>query len=243
MAGGILAELGLDRYDRNARLRPALIVCLPVLLAVAVWLPDLWSFMGGLVSLVAACGALYLLSRYARYAGRRLERRMLRDAGGWNTTHMLRHRDDRLSAVTKERYHGALRARSLPMPSPAEELADPSQADACYASAADWLRGRTRGPEHKLLLDENIDYGFRRNLVGMRPLGITLCLLSLAGDGVLLFLKRNAHDARWTAGMALAVLFVGILLGWAFVLRRPFVEDASEAYAKRLLEHSDRLGA
>src|SRR3954466_15200621 len=58
-----LTELGFDRYDRNARLRPALLVVLPMLLVVAIWLPAVWTTAGALFTLVSACGATYLLAR------------------------------------------------------------------------------------------------------------------------------------------------------------------------------------
>jgi hypothetical protein len=234
-----LLKLVTDRYDRNARLRPALLVLLPIILLVAVWWPQLWTVVGGLISLLGASGVIFLLSRYARTAGRRLQAQMTAEDGGLASTRMLRHSDQLVSPVTKSRYHDFLRSNGLPIPSAEDEAADPGHADACYQSACDWLREQTRGPAHSLLLDENIDYGFRRNLVGMKPLGMTLTVLAFVANAVMLYISRATMDTRWTLGAVLAAGLAVLLLIWIGFLRRSFVEDASVAYSQRLLAFCD----
>ena len=69
----VMKELNFDRYDRNARLRPALFTILPILVSVAIWFPKIWSLFGALASLLVACGVTFLLAQLARQRGRSLE--------------------------------------------------------------------------------------------------------------------------------------------------------------------------
>ena len=57
----ILKANGLDRYDRNARLYPAFLCLLPLFIIIALWLPAVWTLLGGLLSLAAACGLIFSL--------------------------------------------------------------------------------------------------------------------------------------------------------------------------------------
>lgn len=83
------------------------------------------------------------------------------------------------------------------------------------------------------MFDENIAYGFRRNLLGMKPIAIVLCLLVLAAHAALLWLRPLDQETLWT-GAILAVSFLVFISLWVFLVTKDFVEDASEAYALRL---------
>ncbi|MFH4385534.1 hypothetical protein WAJ74_22450, partial [Acinetobacter baumannii] len=63
------------------------------------------------------------------------------------------------------------------MPSQQEEIADPNMADSIYNEAMTWLRGKTR--DEKILFNENINYGFMRNSLGLKWIALIICLISL----------------------------------------------------------------
>lgn len=69
-ADDLLRGVGLDRYDINARLKPALFVLLPLFVTVAFWIPLARTGSGVVVSLLSACGLLYLIAQTARRLGR-----------------------------------------------------------------------------------------------------------------------------------------------------------------------------
>jgi hypothetical protein len=166
---------------------------------------------------------------------------MLAQDGGWTTTRRLRHQDHVVDLVTKARYHAVLRAKGLEIPTSEQEMADPRMADAQYSSAVNWLREQTRGDQYKLLLDENIDYGFRRNLVALKPAGILVLVASITFDGYLLYAGKVTQDTRWLAGGALVLILFMALGAWLFILRKSFVQDAADAYADRLLRCCEKL--
>ena len=58
------------------------------------------------------------------------------------------------------------------IPTPQDEKRDPERADQVYDACVSCLIERTRDKTRfRLLFEENCNYGFRRNLWGMKPLG------------------------------------------------------------------------
>jgi hypothetical protein len=241
----------LDSYNRQARLYPALITILPPLLLAATWLPAQASAGEIVVSIAAACGLLFLLADFARAKGKALEKRLLKTWGDWPTTAILRHRDDTLSPEVKTRYHRFLsKQRSIgALPTAQDEKNDPTRADVKYAAAVTWLKEQCRGDTFTLVDKENITYGFRRNLAGLKMVGSALCLVTLLVPIALLDLHTPDLASALMQVYArllvptLAVIglsFLG-LLGWLFGVNARWVRQAGEQYAVALLACCDRL--
>lgn len=235
----VMKEFNFDRYDRNARLRPALFTILPILVWVAIWYPKIWSLFGALASLLVTCGVTFLLAQLARQRGRRLESHWTPAIGRTHSAKLLSHSDPTLPAATKARYHAYLAGHGVVLPTIPQERRDPAKAQDQYLAAILWLLEHTRQNAGKsLLLDENIAYGFRRNLRGLKPFALVILALVLAANVALV----------WRGGWTSPMLETGVMLGgglalltliWIFYVTKPFVEDASLAYAQRLLAQSD----
>jgi hypothetical protein len=236
-----------DPYNRQARLYPALVALLPPLVAVLAWFPTLLTSNIGstLATLAGSCGLLYALSVFSRSCGKRTEARLLRDWGGWPTTQWLRHSDPHLPAFTKQRYHQALaRAIPLAMPTLAQEQSSPGAADETYQSAVEWLKERARGPQFPLVLKENIEYGFRRNMRGIRPFAIAATAIALIGSlsGIAYLTAHSAlpwptaieENVAATVVGATALLLVA-LLAWILFVKDGWVRQAGDQYARALL--------
>jgi len=249
-----------DSYNRQARLYPALIVILPPLLTILARYPALLTsnVVTTLLMFVISCGFLYLLTIFARSRGKSLERRLLHKWGGWPTTLWLRHNDDHLPRQTKARYHLALanHVPGLRLLSAEEEQADPVSADDAYKSAVEWLKEQCRGKP--LVEKENAEYGFRRNLRGLRSFGvasatfglllsaawmlrfagITLAGLIAIDPGVIVEkLVQSSPEPLWGGALVnvIAIWF------WIFVVRDAWVHQAGDQYARALLSHCDVL--
>ena len=69
-------NFGMDRYDRNARLNPALLTVSPALLFVFVWFPAVWTQLGAFAAFAVTCGVLFALTRIARKVGQNVERKL-----------------------------------------------------------------------------------------------------------------------------------------------------------------------
>jgi hypothetical protein len=243
-----------DTYDRPARLYPALLCLLPLLALVALLYAPNVSALTGVATIAASCGGLFLMTNICREMGKRLESKLYRDWGGKPTTQLLRHRDSIIDSVTKRRYHAFLAGKiNAPFPDAEQEKSDPVKADEVYQSGARWLLDHTRpesGKQFDLLFRDNVTYGFRRNALGARPLGITIacaCLVWALVKEHVLFISRG-KIVDWpafghlspTAIASLAVSGV-MLLVWLFFFTKTSVRGSAFSFAETLLRTCDTL--
>jgi hypothetical protein len=231
-------------YVLQARVYPVLIVLLPIALCFIAWVPKPEDITKPLISVVVAAGLAGLLAPIARDAGKKAEKKLLAEWGAFPSTTLLRHRDSRMDPLTKRRYHETL-ARVLPdvrIPSEHEEEGDPDAADKVYASCGAFLRSNVRDEgQFSQLLAENIGYGFRRNLFGLRPLGI-VCALAGTGACTWKLVEGYKNGLTLVSLPMLCLLISGALLVvWLLVVRKEWVRQAADDYAVRLLETIDRL--
>lgn len=237
-------ELFTDSYDRQARATPALMVVLPLLLPVVARYGLKHPALTAILAVMSGCGAIYTLSSIARGRGKVLETKLIAEWGGLPTTIALRHRDKHLDSVTKRGYHEAIASKlKIKMPSAEEELLNPEAADEAYKAAGVKLRELTRN-DKKLLLKENIAYGFHRNIVAMKPIGIMVCVIALAycamlSKAISLHAPYFNIDALADPGIAagLGFLVATAMLGfWLFHFRKDVIKTFGYAYADRLFE-------
>jgi hypothetical protein len=123
-----------------------------------------------------------------------------------------------------------------------QEQADAALADSKYASCVDFLLSKTRDKERfQLLFQENINYGFRRNLWAMKPVGMTIAVLNLGALAVITALEARTDSVQWFAN-ATAILITSFLLTWWLVRITPnWVKTVADAYSIRLLACIDEL--
>ena len=242
-ARGLASATGFDKYARQARLKPALLVILPIFVTVAVWLPKVWTLIGGLTAMVTTCGLTILLAELARFQGRKVERKMIALNGGKFTTIFLRHADPTISKATKATYHSFLKKASRrPLPSSDQEKADPAAADDSFRGAVEWLLEATRSEKRfPMVRLENISYGFRRNLLGLKlPAVITLGVCIGLNSYFCIHNFRSDPSRVWAGGIVIATLLIAETV-WLSLINMAFIEDAGRAYALRLLAQCDVL--
>jgi hypothetical protein len=132
------------------------------------------------------------------------------------------------------------------MPTPEEEAQHPAAADARYRSATKRLIELRRDRKYRILHSENASYGFRRNLLGLRPIAIAI-VIAMAG-----FALVARHGAQQPLPDSLVTLSADIpshlplyaifaadllyLLAWVVVVRPGFVRQAANEYAEALFK-------
>lgn len=239
-----LIDQNFDTYTRRARLSPALIIVLPIALVVVMFFPSELTLLGILVSLLVGCGGATLLAQIGRDTGKQKEASLFSQWAGKPTTRILRHRHTTNASMLAMR-HSKLQALlpTLQLPTATAEAAAPDQADEIYEACTTFLRNKTRDKEKfNLVFEENCNYGFRRNLWGLKPIGITLSLVGLAASGAVLMLNLLV----WKTPIPLSAIACGIgslvlLALWATVFTPNWVKIAADAYAERLLEACEHL--
>lgn len=241
----------MDRYDRKARLRPALLCCLPLITSVVLLIPEFGAIWGSIGVVIVYCGGLILLIQFGRDLGKALEKQLYLSWGGKPSVAMLRHTDNRLPKPTKDRYRSFLSSTvaGLALASPQDEEANPEQADAGYDSANRWLLERTRDhARFDLLFSENMNYGFRRNLLALKPIALVMdaiALILVIGMVVASWQGQftgtiSALSSEWWVSV---VIIMGHTLLFVLYIRPDWVRKVAETYAHQLLAACDSLSA
>lgn len=225
-----------DKYSLQARLAPALLSLFPAILLIALVFPQLYETAAGIVGLALVCGVLTLASHFARTRGKKVEQRLNTKWGGKPTTRFLLGDDRELDDQTRSRYLAHF-SKNVPDWSLGE---DPKLG---VESAVRWLLEKTRDTStYSLVFKENISYGFRRNCLGMKPIGSLISTICLAYWSVQIyghFPKLTGINSTHLVGFGVSAL---ILFWWIFVVGDDWVKEAGNAYAKALLGSIDTMG-
>jgi hypothetical protein len=241
-----------DPYERQARLYPALLALLPLLaMVVLLYAPQASSFTVAL-TIAVSCGGLYLLTNLCREFGKRLEERLFQQWGGKPTTQLLRYRDKTIDVVTKRRYHSFLAAQiNHAFPEEDQERYNPQAADEVYQSGVRWLLNHTRpddGKKFDLLFKENISYGFRRNALGLKPLGLIIStgslLWALVAAHVLFssthkYVDLAALSRMPSPAISCVTISAVMIVVWLLFFTRASLRTAAFTYAEMLLRACD----
>jgi hypothetical protein len=236
----------MDKYNLNARFYPMVLFYMPVVL-----LAILFSFhfdnYKHLLTSFGVLGALsYFIKQIGRDAGKTREPSLWRSWDGAPTTQLLRWRNTAIDPNTKKRYHDRLQALCPvdEIPDPQLENNDPAKADEAYQAWAKFLITKTRDTKkYPLLFKENISYGFRRNLWGLKRYAIGLLILLM-----LITYMYEAISAKIFNPLDLPALFLEAELAlaflicfWVFIVKPSWVRIPANAYAERLLEAIENL--
>lgn len=227
-----------DEYSLKARVTPALLALLPAIVVVAVWYPDLYEFGKAILGLLVGCGAVVILAHFARECGKKIERGLWGKWGGAPATMALHHSDELIDGLLKLRYHQFLQSK-IPgwlAPTPEEEKEKPKQSFAIYNSAIGWLKERTRdGKKFPLVFAENVNYGFRRNILGLKIIGIII------SAGSLLINLWFCYRSFCSQGVALIIFSLLYTLWWLVVVKESWVKKSANEYSDKLLASCDLL--
>src|SRR6266540_2761724 len=237
----------IETYTIRARLFPAIIAGAPVIALAAILVS--WDKVGlpHLIATIALGVLLFVLSDVARRRGRATEPALVERMGGLPSIVMLRHRDTTFDEPSKVR---ALRFLAGKIggkpPSLADEQKDPTAADDFYARCGNWLREHTRDTKKfKILFDENITYGFRRNLFGLKWPALILNAAIVVLCLVLLWYRLPFDMKRALTPELLSVLVIAFLHAAYLTLfvTESGVSEAARQYARQLILSCETLQA
>ncbi|WP_204354316.1 hypothetical protein [Pseudomonas putida] len=227
-----------DAYSIRARLFPAIIAAAPALAALALMIS--WKTFG-LSNMIASLGLLVMLfaiADFSRARGRKIESKIYEEQGGIPSIVMFRRNDQTIDSHSKERYREFLAGMlKVAMPSPEEEHENQSAADVFYGQCGVWLRQNTRNSKvFPILFGENVTYGFRRNLLGVKHFALLLNVLVVAI--CILMLWHMSWDIEAPLGSKTTLVLIVAVAHAAymiFAVNRNAVFDASRAYGRELI--------
>ena len=246
-----------DRYTVHARIMPALFSLLPLAVLVFGSAPAEWRLSAALLAVVGTGGGTALLAQVARDRGRAKQSLLWEMWGGPPTTRLLRQSQSS-GHPSRDRWRTRLqRLTGDPLPTEEDERSDPASADARYAAAVGVLREATRdGARFPLVAAENANYGFRRNLWGLKPWGASVALVSALGCWGLFASVLDPGQEGWRAAIetlatdpTAVMRFVGACFNtvgaaaWLLVVTPQWVKTVAEAYAEHLLGADESLAS
>jgi hypothetical protein len=240
-----LLNLITDPYDRQARLYPAILLIAPVVFSAAAIFTARFTGLQTIGASLIGLGGAFLLTQLARDAGKKGEKTLFEKWGGNPSVAIFRHSDSRLDSSTKARYRKKVAAlvKEAKAPTEEQERADPAAADEVYSAWSNYLRVNTRDTKKfALLFKENVNYGYRRNVWGLRPLGIAASAISLAACGACIYYWYGSPQALEASVVGAAAFSALLLLLWLFRFTDDWVRVPADAYAERLAECIESLG-
>jgi hypothetical protein len=229
----------LDAYTLRARLAPAVIAAAPAFAFIALLIT--WSTLS-LSNAIATIGLtvlLFALSDFARSRGKRIEAAIFQSLGGKPSITMLRFADDSFDGPSKARYVAFLATKlgSTP-PTQENERRDLATADAFYERCGTWLRENTRNAKKfPILFNENVTYGYRRNLFALKwpalALNLTvvlLCCWALSGGTPFAAIDDVKNRVLLVFVVAaIHALYIGL------AVNHRAVGEAARTYARQLI--------
>lgn len=231
-----------DIYNLKARVFPALIAGLPTLALLFMLVP--WDRIG-LPHLTASAMGLVLLFAFADVA-RRTGYYVERQLGTRATPEQWHRGNPDIPEGIKDRYRAFIAGKiKLPPPTIDDERNDLARANDFYLTAATWLRDHTR--DHRtfaILFGENITYGYRRNLLGLKPVALIINTIVLAASVAILVYRPPYFVALQDLDEKLFVVIVAVVLHSAHMILavgKEGVREASRIYGKQLIFSCETL--
>ena len=226
-----------DTYSFRARVLPVYLTFAPVVLLLAAVVPEgLKLPIGGAAALVFA-PISFFLSQIGADFGKRLEKSLWTKWGGPPTTRFLRHGNHEFNEVTRGRVHVKLRQLELHVPTREEQEQDQCAADTHYQSCTEDLIRRTRDTRKFPLVFKGLtEYGFRRNLLGLKVFGVSLTVVGLVGSAWLTYTGLTATKELPAVALVAGLISAGLLLAWLVWVTKRTVKLSDDRYARFILE-------
>lgn len=224
-----------DTYTRRARITPAAVAGSPGLAFMVAGGVNLDARTGILSLLIGA--ASVIAAGMARDAGDRLQAGLWDSWGGSPTVRKLRWRESTNPTLLRRLHDDIALVVGHSLPTAEREAQDPARADAEYEAAIAALRQRTADTKtFNKVFAENMEYGFRRNCLGLRPTGLALAAIGVIASLALTIWETEPVEDRLLTWGWPGLISLAALAFWGKIATPEWVRRPAETYADRLLE-------
>lgn len=239
----MLKELSkhFEHYAIHARFKPVFVAIFPFVLTMLAWCPQAKTILGGAMTLLISFGIMTFLSIYISNLGNDLQDKYFEKWGGAPTTLLLMPSNSELDIYTKQRYFKWINARcsNLKLPEVINEMVDSEALYEKIRSAGNFMREYTRDKKvYSQVYNDNVSYGFARNISSIRNAGLILAAFSLLINGAFIYFKTFAEAVYSLNTMGIVAGFVSLVSAFVFgvVINEGFVKRRAFRYAKTLFE-------
>lgn len=222
----------LDVYYIRARLSASIILLSPIAITAFLCFEEINAFISSSVFVFA----LLAFSNYVPLLQRQFSQS--RYCYSDCATQLLLPSNPEINTTTKNRYY-----RKLSMADDGFRLFEyPSESEdfkRCCDSAISFLKEKTRDDHH--VQEENINYGFCKNLMASKTFGIIISSFLIIAVGVYSYARYdNIVSIPMNNYLALFVN-IAMLLFWIFGITQKMLEKSAMYYAKTLISKIDSL--
>lgn len=220
-----------DAYNIRARLSASIILMAPIAITAFLCYNEV-------ATIASSSVFVFILLAFTNYVPI-LQRRFHQKNDTINyASEFLLPDDQTIDFVTKERYYRKLATIDESF-SPFNNSVDTPAFRKCCDSAVGYLRAHTR--ENHLVLEENINYGFCKNLFDDKVIGIIICSLLMLCLSIYSAVNFNCLEDI-SAEYFYAFVFNGVtLLFWIFGVTKNVLMATAIRYAKALIAAIDTL--
>ena len=225
-----------DAYNLRVRLSIGLILMAPFIISIYLLVPNASNFPFTFMILIMCFGLCNLLMSISRFLGRRATAKCFPEL--MPAQQMLMPEDMTLDPITKKRYYKFFTS-NLKGLSFSKEVT--TATNSCK-SAIGWLIAQTRDAEKfPLIKEETINYGFCKNLYGLKSLGIcTSSFLTILEVGILAAKYHLQFGyVEYSDLIASAMVSFAVTIVWIFFVTKEWVIDCGYRYARTLLSACD----
>ena len=234
----------LDLYSSQAEALPVFLAIAPIALLLTMVLPGEISLKGLPIKslpFVGVAGLSFVFSQIGADSGKRLEKRLWERWGGPPTTRFLRHGNQEYNEITRRHVHESLQRLGMHMPTSDEQLRDLAHADQCYEAGTKELRRLTRDKTRFPLVHKRlVDYGFRRNILGLKRLGLLIAVAAflLCLWHIVYTWDMSTPDVFMVTVCSITAISV---VAWLALVNEKTVRRGANRYADSLLEAARSL--
>lgn len=230
-------EIKFDTYSLKARVFPVFLTLAPVVLLLAAVVPEGLKLPIGAAAALVFAPVSFFFSQVGADFGKRLEKSLWTNWGGPPTTRFLRHGNSEFNEVTRGRVHAKLRQLGHHVPTREEQEYDQTAADSYHQSCTEDLIRRTRDAKKFPLVFKGLtEYGFRRNLLGLKAFGVSLTVVGVAGSAWATHTSWNATTELPAVSLVAGLISAGLFLAWLVWVTERTVKLSADRYARFLLE-------
>lgn len=220
------------------------ILLLPIVILGITFSIEMGSYLNVLSSIGITAALSFFLAQIGRDNGKRKEKRLWEFWGGAPVEQLFSFQNCEIDEQTKKRYH-----KKMETVMPLENEIDFSSATieetkGIYQSWTKYLITNTRDTKkYSLVFKELINYGFRRNLWGLKSFSIFLILACITANfGYNFSVNESFNPLDYSLGFKVSeIILLCVMLVWIFIINRTWVKIPAFAYAERLLETIDNL--
>ena len=227
----------LGPYNLRARLSVGIILIAPWILELYLLISEIQKITSTLIVLLIIYGFCNLLIIYCRMPGARAIKKCFPDL--LPAQKALLPSSSYIDQKSKDRYYTFL-SQNI------KEFIisdDDTHMVNSVSTAVTWLIAQTRDPnKFPLIAEENINFGFSYNLLGLKPLGLAMCSIGIVFNAVLFFLIHKQFISINSTDIVCGfIINLAFLLIWIFLINKKLVISSGKKYARALLSACDSL--